>query len=463
MKIVNKRQLTENGRNPELRRLRSDALKTLEAALEAVDPKRVVLEKLRLSGDGIRVGDKHLHLGDAGKVIVVGGGKAGGPMAEGVEEALGDRVTAGLVNVLRGTERGFRLRRIRLNPASHPIPDERGVRGVRDMISLVSALGADDVVICLISGGGSALMPLPAEGVTLGDIQGITAELLKAGATIGELNSVRKHLSAFKGGQFSRACQPARVVSLILSDVVGDPIDTIASGPTAPDPTTFADAVDVLRKYGLFGHLSEGVRRHLTGGVEGSVGETPKADDPLFSDVHNVVVASNLAAAERAAATVVELGYHSLLLTTHLEGEARHAGVLVSGLARGVLANGHPLKPPACLVLGGETTVSVKGDGAGGRNQELALSASRRIGGLNCVIAALGTDGIDGPTDAAGAIVDGATLNRALDKGLAPDAFLERNDSYSFFKALGDNIYTGPTGTNVNDLTLILCGLNQNE
>jgi len=463
MKILNKRQLTENGRTPALRGLRSDALKALEAALEAVDPKRAVLDKLHLSGDWIGVGSKHVHLNDAGKVIVVGGGKAGGPMAEGVEEALGDRVTAGSVNVLRGTESSYRLKRIRLNPASHPIPDEEGVRGVRDMIGLVSALGADDVVICLISGGGSALMPLPAEGVTLGDIQGITAGLLKVGATIGELNSVRKHLSAFKGGQLARACQPARVVSLILSDVVGDPIDTIASGPTAPDPTTFADAVNVLKKYGLLGHLSEAVRGHLAGGMEGSVAETPKPDDPLFRDVHNVVVASNLSAAERAAATAGDLGYNSLLLTTHLEGEARYAGVFLSGLARGVQVNGHPLKLPACIVLGGETTVAVKGDGVGGRNQELALSASMSVGGLTCVIAALGTDGIDGPTDAAGALADGATTARALEKGLSPGAFLERNDSYSFFKALGDNILTGPTGTNVNDLTLILCGLNRDE
>jgi len=463
MKIANKRQLTENGSTPELRRLRSDALEALEAALEAVDPKRAVLDSIRLSGDGIRVGGKRVNIGESARIIVVGGGKAGGPMAEGVEEALGDRVTAGAVNVLRGTERGFRPRRIRLNPASHPIPDEAGVRGVMDMMSLVSGLSTRDVVICLISGGGSALMPLPAEGVTLADIQDTTGRLLRAGATINELNAVRKHLSAFKGGQLARACRPARVVSLILSDVVGNPLDTIASGPTAPDHTTFADAIDVLERYCVFGELSEGVRRHLVDGVRGLIAETPKPDDPLFRRVRNVVVASNLTATERAAEAARRMGYRSLLLTTHLEGEARHAGVLVSGLARGASVDGHPLKPPACIVLGGETTVAVKGNGLGGRNQELALSASRMIGGLCCVIAALGTDGIDGPTDAAGALADGATAARASEQGLDPDAFLGRNDSYSFFKALGDSIFTGPTGTNVNDLILVLCGLRKDE
>lgn len=463
MKIMNQRQLTDNGGNPELRRLRSDAIKVLEAALEAADPRRAVLERLRLSGDELRVGDLSIPLSETGKIIVVGGGKAGGPMAEAVEEALGGRVTTGAVNVLRGTEAGFRLKRVRLNPASHPIPDGRGVRGVMDMMRLVSGLSEEDLVICLISGGGSALMPLPAEGVTLDDIQGVTGRLLKAGATINELNSVRKHLSAFKGGQLARACHPARVVSLILSDVVGDPLDTISSGPTAPDPTTYSTAVEVLKKYGLFGSLSDGVRKRLMNGVEGLIAETPKANDPLFRGVHNLVVASNLAASERATARARELGYRSQLLTTHLEGEARHAGVFISGLAKGATVNGLPCEPPLALVLGGETTVAVKGDGVGGRNQELALSASRRIGGLNCVIAALGTDGIDGPTDAAGAIIDGSTLARALEKGLAPDEFLERNDSHSFFMALGDCIFTGPTGTNVNDLTLILCGLNLNE
>jgi glycerate-2-kinase len=463
MKIVNQRQLTGNGRTPALRRLRSDALEVLEAALEAVDPKRAVLECLSLSGDGIRVGSRRVRLSNDASIVVVGGGKAGGAMAEGVEEALGDRVTAGSVNVLSGTERRFKLRRIRLNPASHPIPDEAGVQGARDMMGLVSGLSAGDLVICLISGGGSALMPLPAEGVTLADIQGVTGRLLRAGATINELNAVRKHLSAFKGGQLARACRPARVVSLILSDVVGDPLDTIASGPTAPDPTTFADAIDVLERHGVWGEAGEAVRRHLSGGARGVVPETPKPGDPLFRSVRNVVVASNLTASEKAVEAARKMGYRSLLLTTRLEGEARHAGALVSGLARGASLDGHPLRPPACIVLGGETTVAVKGDGIGGRNQELALSASRKIGGLNCVIAALGTDGIDGPTDAAGALADGATSAKASEKGMDPDAFLARNDSYSFFKALGDNIFTGPTGTNVNDLTLVLCGLRKNE
>lgn len=448
----------DNGRTPELRRLRTDALKILEAALEAVDPKRAVAESISFTGDAIRVMGRNLLIKRSAKVVVVGGGKAGGAMAEGVEEALGDRVTEGAVNVLRGMEYKFRLRRIRLKPASHPIPDEAGVQGVRDVMRLVSGLSRDDLVICLISGGGSALMPLPAESVTLEDKQSVTGRLLRAGANINELNSVRKHLSAFKGGQLARVCQPARVVSLILSDVVGDPLDTIASGPTSPDPTTFTDSINVLKKYDVWGDLSPTIKRRLEAGGRGEIPDTPKADDSLFSNVHNIVVASNLTASKRATAEAERLGYNTCLLTTRLEGEARQAGAFIAGLAKGIIHEGLPLAPPAAIIIGGETTVKVTGPGIGGRNQELALGAVQKISGLSCVMAALGTDGIDGPTDAAGATVDGETFERARRVGLGTDAYLEANDSYSFFKAMGDHIYTGPTGTNVNDLTILLCG-----
>ncbi|TRO54314.1 glycerate kinase [Candidatus Bathyarchaeota archaeon] len=458
MKIKNSEHLKSNTCIPELRRLRADAVKILEAALDAVDPRRAVLEKVQTSDLGLKIEDLNLPWDEIGDIVVVGGGKAAGPMAEAIEETLGDRVKDGLLNVLKGTECNYSLTRIKLNPASHPIPDQSGVRGVRAMMRMVSGLDRRDLVICLISGGGSALMPLPAEDVTLEDIQNVTGILLKAGATINELNAVRKHLSAFKGGQLARASQPAKVVSLILSDVVGSPLDVIASGPTSPDPTTFEDAINVLKKYGVWEDVSRSVRKKLEEGEMGEMPDTPKTDDPLFQNVHNVVVASNVTASVRAKEEAERLGYNAQLLTTRLEGEARHAGVFIAGLSKGIIFDGVPLKPPAALVIGGETTVKVRGRGVGGRNQELALGAAQTISGLDCVVAALGTDGIDGPTDAAGAIVDGETARRARELGLNLGLHLEANDSYNFFKAMEDHILTGPTGTNVNDLTIVLCG-----
>ncbi|MBN2335314.1 glycerate kinase [Candidatus Bathyarchaeota archaeon] len=452
----NKRQLLDNAANDKLHRLRADALTIMEAALKAVDPWQAVARKLKLLEDGLVVDGLKLPLSKDSKIIVVGGGKAGGLMAEAVEAELGDRISGGLVNVLRGTEGGFNLKKIRLNPASHPVPDGAGVNGVREMLRLVQGLSSEDVVISLISGGGSALMPMPANGISLDDLQHVTERLLKAGATINELNAVRKHLSAFKGGQLARECLPANVVSLILSDVVGDPLDTIASGPTAPDITTFETARKILHRYHLWTSLKPRVRERIELGVKGEVPETPKQGDPLFSRVHNVVVANNLEAASAASLKAAELKYNSAVLSTYVEGEARHVGTVYSSFARDLCFNNIPIDRPAAVLLGGETTVTVKGSGLGGRNQEVALSASRKIGDLDCVILALGTDGIDGPTEAAGALVDGATLNRSENLGLNIDRFLDENDSYTFFTALEDCVVTGPTGTNVNDLTLIL-------
>ena len=324
------------------------------------------------------------------------------------------------------------------------------------MMRLTSNLSPDDLVLALISGGGSALMPLPADGVSLEGVQDVTSRLLNVGATINELNAVRKHLSAFKGGQLAANCYPATVISLILSDVVGDPLDTIASGPTAPDPSTYETARDVLNRYGVWGSVSPAVKRRIELGLEGKVAETPKPGDPVFEKVHNVVVANNLKAARAAADKAEKLGYNTEVLSTFVEGEARHVGTVYAGLAKSISMNDIPVPKPGALLLGGETTVTVTGPGIGGRNQEVALGALIKIAGQTCVVLALGTDGIDGPTDAAGAIVDGASLNRAQSKDLDPETYLRSNDSYNFFESLGDAVFTGPTGTNVNDLTLIL-------
>jgi len=456
MLIKNEAQLLDNAESPVLRRLRRHALDILRHAVEAVDPKEAVLRRLGLTDSRLTIDGDKLQLDGFSRIIVVGGGKASGAMAEAVEELLGERIAEGLVNVLKGTEGRHDLMRIELNGASHPIPDEDGVRGVRRIISLVDEAGEDDLVMVLISGGGSALMTCPADGVPLDAVQDLTEMLLRSGATINELNTVRKHLSSVKGGQLAERAYPATVVSLILSDVVGDPLDTIASGPTAPDDSTFQDAVNVLRRYGLWEKTADPIRLRLEAGVRGGIEETPKPGSGVFQNVLNTVVGSNIAAAAAAVERASTLGYNTMLLSTRVEGEARHVGTVYAGIAKEIAASGNPIPRPAVVVAGGETTVTVTGSGRGGRNQELALSAAMRIEGLEAVFSALATDGIDGPTDAAGALADGRTAMRARALGLSPVESLENNDSYGFFDSLGDTILTGTTGTNVNDLALIL-------
>lgn len=456
MHIKNSNQLIQNGVSEALRKLRGDAITVLEAALNSVDPYKAVLNNLKIVDGKLRVGNFEASLDDLRKIVVIGGGKAGGAMAEAVESVLGDRVSGGCVNVLQGTEFRYNLKKIRLQGASHPIPNNDGVRGVAEMLMLISSMREKDLVICLISGGGSALMPYPAEGISLEDKQDVTSRLLMKGATIDDLNAVRKHLSAIKGGQLARRCYPTRVVSLILSDVVGDPLDTIASGPTSPDTTTFRDAVDVLKKYKLWDDICSQVRERLEYGVKKVIVETPKPGDEIFNHVTNIIVGNNSIAAESAAEAAEALGYNSLIVSTMVEGEAAEVGTVLAGIARELAAKGRPLKPPAAVIVGGETTVNVRGSGRGGRNQELALSLARRITGLKAVAASLATDGIDGPTEASGAIVDGETSTKASKAGLSIEKFLAENDSHSFFKKIGDTIVTGPTGTNVNDLVLII-------
>lgn len=452
----NRQQLVKNASTEIFRKMRDDALTVMEAAINAVDPKNAVMEKLQVIDGYVVVDSFKKPIDDVRRVLIVGGGKAGGPMAEAAEDVLGDRVEGGVVNILRGTLTRYRVNHVRLNQASHPFPDNEGVKGVRDMMRLTSNLSPDDMVLALISGGGSALMPLPADGVSLEAVQDVTRRLLNAGATINELNAVRKHLSAFKGGQLAANCYPANVVSLILSDVVGDPLDAIASGPTSPDPSTFETAHEVLNRYGIWSSVSPSVKKRILLGLDEKVAETPKPGDPVFEKVHNIVVANNLKAARTAAGKAERLGYNTKVISTFVEGEARHVGTVYGGLARSVSINDLPVPKPGALLLGGETTVTVTGPGIGGRNQEVALSALMKIAGQDSVVLCLGTDGIDGPTDAAGAIVDGASLSRAQSKDLDPVKYLRSNDSYSFFEALGDAVFTGPTGTNVNDLTLIL-------
>ena len=452
----NRQQILDNSSTEKLRTMRSDALNILEAALEAVDPKNAVMDKLKIIEGNVVVDGLALSLSDVNRVLIVGGGKAGGPMTEALVEVLGEKIEGGVVNILRGTEARYSVNPVKLNPSSHPVPDDGGVRGVQEMMRLTSNLSPDDLVFSLISGGGSSLMPLPAAGISLEDIQDVTKKLLRSGATINEVNAVRKHLSAFKGGRLAANCYPATVVSLILSDVVGDPLDIIASGPTAPDPSTYETAHEVLERHGVWGSVSPAVKKRIEHGLKGKADETPKPGSPVFDNVHNIVVANNLKAAKAANAEAEKLGYNAQVISNFVEGEARHVGTVYAGLARSLAINDLPVTKPGALIIGGETTVTVKGSGKGGRNQELALSALIKIAEHDCLVLALGTDGIDGPTDAAGAMVDGASLSRAKSKGIDPEKHLKENDSYSFFKELGDALFTGPTDTNVNDLALIL-------
>jgi glycerate-2-kinase len=428
----------------------------LKTAVEAVHPADAVRRHLKVIGRRIKCDDLELDLDRFTNIFVVGGGKACGAMAVSVEALLGDHISGGVVNVLRGTEGFYKLDKIMLNGASHPIPDEGGLEGVGRMLSILDKAGEDELIIVLVSGGGSAMMTYPADGIGLSEVRRITDLLLRGGAAINELNSVRKHISAVKGGQMAKRAYPATVLSLILSDVVGDPLDTIASGPTAPDPTSHGDAINVIKRYEIWNETPESIRRRLEGGLRGEIEETPKTGDRVFERVHNVVVGSNLTAAKAGVERASALGYHTMLLSTRIEGEASQVGRAFAGVAQEIAATGNPLQRPAAVIIGGETTVKVRGSGLGGRNQELALGATTKIEGLEAVVATLATDGIDGPTEAAGAVVDGSTMNRARAMGLEAVRFLDENDSYGFFKSIGDAFLTGPTGTNVNDLTLIL-------
>ncbi len=453
--IKNLEQLIQNGETNLDKKARKLALKSLEAAIKAVDPKSLIKSKLRLKGSILRVNGCTFDFRRYKNIYVIGGGKACGLMAEALEEVLGDKITSGLVNVPKETKHQTRI--VKLHKASHPIPDESGVEGTGKMLEIAERASEEDLIICLISGGGSSLMPMPRGEITIADKRQITEDLLKCGATINEINTVRKHLSEFKGGWLAKKAYPATILNLILSDVLGDPLDFIASGPTVPDSTTFSDAIKVLNKYSLWDKAPKSIKKVLTDGEKGLIPETPKVGDETFKKVFSVVIGNNRVASMAACETLKSEGLCTLLLTSLLEGEARHIGTVLASLTLEILASGNPIKKPAAIVAGGETTVTVVGKGKGGRNQEIALAASLKIRGLQGVaIASLSTDGVDGPTDAAGAISDGKTIARAEVLGLGAEEFLADNNSYNFFSQLGDLIITGPTGTNVNDVSVII-------
>jgi len=432
---------------------RADGLAIVEAGIDAVLPGNVVRNSIRLDGDTLDIKGSGLDLSRYRHVYVAGGGKASGTMALELEKVLDGRITAGIVNDRYGVS--VPARTIRVNPAGHPLPTEDGVRGVEEMLRMLSGAGTDDLVIFLISGGGSALLPYPAKGIGLEDMAKLTDLLRKSGARLAALHTVRKHISAIKGGPLLRYAGGATVVSLIVSDVVGDDIGFIASGPTAPDATTFADAIRILKKYDIYDNTPKSITSHLEEGTKGIIPETPKPGDPVFKNVRNVVVASNFIALEAAAKKALELDYRPVILGSSIVGESREVGLVLSGIARECLRSGNPAEPPAAIISGGETTVTVRGKGRGGRNQELALGILQDYRpGITAI--SVDTDGIDGSSDACGAIADMRTLDRANEMGLSIADALKENASYDFFKALGDLVYTGPTGTNVSDLRVVL-------
>ena len=427
------------------------------AAVASVDPARLVRESLRpdprgiaLSGGGVSA---FAPWSDVGNIFLVGGGKAGRAMGEAAAAVLGDRVSAGVVAVPRG--RGGAAGRVRFVEAGHPLPDAGSRAAAAEMLALLAGAGEGDLVVALISGGGSAMISAPPDGVSPEDKEAAVRLMLRSGADIAELNTLRKHLSAVKGGRMAAAARPARVFALLLSDVPGDSPSVVASGPFSPDPTTYRDAMNILVGRRICAAVPRSVRDHVAGGVAGAVPETPKPGDPVFGKVACAVVGSNRVALEAAAGAARAAGAQTVrVLPGFLRGEARAcAGAFVAEL-RKTSASLSPGRA-AVLVAGGETTVAVRGGGRGGRNQEFALAAALAMDGANGIaVLSAGTDGVDGPTDAAGAFADGATCARARAAGLSPVEHLARNDSYPFFGALSDLVVTGPTGTNVTDVAL---------
>ncbi len=428
--------------------------KLITQGLKAVDAQAAVGRAISRQGDELIIGRRRYDLNCYKRVVVVGAGKATAPMARAVERKLGRRIHSGLVVVKYG--HGVPTNRIVVAEAGHPVPDRSGMRAAARLCTMAAELDRHDLLIVLLSGGASSLLPAPVAGVTLADKQQTTTKLLRCGATIQEMNTVRKHLSRIKGGRLAELTQ-ATVATLILSDVLGDDLSSIASGPTVPDPTTYRDAVAILKRYRIWTVTPQRVRQYLTRGCQGLEVETPKPGSSLFRRVQHHLVGNNAAAVAAVTRAAREAGLRTFVPAATVTGEASEAGRRFGAMAREMICEGKPLQRPCCVVAGGETTVTVTGKGTGGRAQEFAAAAALEIAGLAKVwVAAIGTDGTDGPTDAAGAVVDGDTVDRAHRLKVDLEGALKRHNIYPALKTLNQLIVTGPTGTNVNDLYLLL-------
>ena len=427
----------------------------LRSALSMADPSQAVYQVLHRKGNHLTVKGMVYDLERIQHIYTVAAGKASIAMVKAAVKVIGDRITSGIVVVPHGSPdecEGFSVFH-----AGHPTPDRKGTKAAEAILHLAQQAREDDLVIGLISGGASSLLPAPVSTVTLQDKRKTTDRLLKSGAMIDEINMVRKHLSRIKGGWLAAQIFPASSLTLLLSDVLSGDLSSIASGPTVPDPTRFEDAIGVLKKYGIWGELPESVLKYLQTGHKGRYPETPKPGNPVFEKARSYIVSDNRLSMDAAADQAQSLGYNVMVLGSTLQGEAREVAKVFGAMAREIHRTGRPISRPACLIAGGELTVTVKGRGSGGRAQEFVLASALEIAGLpDTTVAGFGTDGLDGPTEAAGAVADGSTLDRSRGKGIGLRKTLLDNDAYTAFEALGDLILTGPTGTNVNDLYILL-------
>lgn len=446
MSFIKNRPVLERG---DLHRI---ALDIIEYGLESADPYRAVVASLRISDNIIYVRDTMVKV--RGRIHVIGFGKASRRMADAMYDVLGNRIAGGIVISPEGS--GY-IGPIEIVKGDHPIPGNNTLKSSQRVLEyLQNNVYEDDTVFILISGGGSALFEVPERNVSLDDVGRLAKELMRRGADIFELNTVRKRFSRVKGGKLLRYIRARNIVSLIISDVIGDRLDTIASGPTAPDETSYGDVYSILTRRGLWNEMPETMRSIIEAGLRGELPDTPKSGDPIFSNVHNIIIASNAIALESMARKAEEYGFKSLILTSMVEGEAREVGKVIASIIKNILAYSRPVEKPVAILIGGETVVTVRGKGVGGRNQELCLSLAVSIKGLETVAVCMGTDGIDGISPAAGAIVDGYTIDEGYRLGLDPIAYLENNDSYTYFSKINRAIITGYTGTNVNDVFLAL-------
>ena len=429
----------------------------INQVLVSADPESAILKYLKISDQNLEIDGFSYNLTSIRNIYVIGAGKGAYLMAKILEKELGSKLSGGVViykNIPEGED--YTSEKIKFYQGSHPVPDGKSVTATQKLLEFTGKLNKEDLVLCVITGGGSALMTCPAAGISIQDLQDMTGVLFTCGAEIGEMNILRKHLDIVKGGGLARKVFPAKLVTFILSDVIGSPLDVIASGPSVPDTSTFLDARKVIDKYEIAEKLPESIIKRIDAGVRGEIQETVKPEDECVKDVRNIIIADNYQAGLAAVEKAKELGFNSMLLTSFLRGEASQAGVFLGSILHQISASGIPLERPACIIAGGETTVTITGSGKGGRNQEFALGAVRELAGLdNVYLITLATDGEDGPTDAAGAVVSGETLEMGLNAGVNPDDYLKNNDAYHYFEKLNRLLIIGSTGTNVNDMTFL--------
>ena len=435
--------------------LKNSANEIMKSALSAVDPYQLIQERVVRNGDNLTISDNvKVNLADYDRILLCGAGKGAAPITKAMEELLEDRLESG--NIIVKYDHLEDLKKVEIFEAAHPVPDENGLKSTELLLKNLDNLTENDCVFVLLTGGGSALLESLPEEISLDDLQKLSSVLLQCSATIHEINCIRKHISLIKGGQLARKIHPARCITLALSDVVGDDLSVIASGPTNPDPSTYDDALEILEKYDVTDKIPKVILNHLQKGAAGNIPETPKEDDKEFETVTNIVIGNNRLALDKAKEKAESLGFNTLVLTSMVEGEAKEVAKVVASIIKEVQATNTPLMKPACVLLGGEPTVKIQGTGKGGRNQELALAVALTRIEEPYVCASVGSDGTDGPTDAAGAIVDHQTLERAEVQGLNSLEYLKNNDAYNYFKPLEDLIITGPTGTNVMDVVVAL-------